>query len=113
MELWEMAGRPSEKKPSWADRGEWSVIGAINISKGQIDEDETVIALVDDREARRSLRTLRTNIDMMGTRTFIRWMAEDFGATNAESAWAAIVAATDMRADPGEADDPVFIRNTP
>ncbi|WP_155905057.1 hypothetical protein [Methylopila sp. M107] len=68
------------------------------------------IALADDREARDNLRALRADIDLMGTRTFLTWMAEDYGVKQAATAWGAIMIATDCDADPGEDEDPVYIR---
>jgi len=56
------------------------------------------------------VRAVRADLTMMGTRTFIRWMDEDFGAPGADAAWVAIRIATASKADEGETDDPVFIR---
>lgn len=48
---------------------------------------------------------------MIGTRTFIRWMAEDFRLPGADTAWQAILMATKGTADPGGDGDPLFIRS--
>ncbi|WP_275552336.1 hypothetical protein [Microvirga brassicacearum] len=39
---------------------------------------------------------------MMGTQTFVRWMADDYAIAAAETAWQAILMATNDTADPGE-----------
>ena len=113
MELWQLAGSPPHLKPVWADRGEASMLGVIKGAKRLLAADEAVIAIVDDRDARDAMRAIRANIDLMGTQTFIRWIDEDFGIPEARHAWNAIQIAMNDTADPGEEDDPVYIRTGP
>lgn len=68
---------------------------------------------MDDRDARDAISALRVDIMMIGTRTFIRWMAEDYHIAAAETAWQAIRIATGNKADPGPDPDPIFIRPGP
>ncbi len=82
-------------------------------AKGLLGPGETILALVDDRDARDAMRGIRGNVDMMGTQTFIRWLEEDFGVAPAANAWTAILVATGGRADPGEEEDPVYVRGGP
>jgi hypothetical protein len=113
MLLWERAGKPDDLRPSWSDRGERSLISAVQNLKQVLLLDEEIIVLVDDRDARDVVRAIRADLTLMGTRTFIRWMDEDFGVSGADTAWQAIRMATAQTADEGEDEDPVFVRNSP
>ncbi|MDX3925541.1 MAG: hypothetical protein QHC90_06995 [Shinella sp.] len=110
MELWDRAGRPEELRPRWSDRGERSLLEAIKTINAALTTGEAIIALVDDRDARDAIRAVRADIDMMGTQTFIRWIAEDYAIGEAETAWPAILLATNGNADAGDNEDPVYIR---
>lgn len=113
MELWELAGRREQLRPTWKDRGEARRLQSVQTIKAALQRDEAIVVLVDDRDARDAIRAVRADIDMMGTQTFIAWMSEDFGIAQAETAWASILMATGNTADPGEDEDPVYIRNVP
>jgi hypothetical protein len=110
MELWELAAKPERLKPSWSDRGERSLLSAIQDLRQALSQGEEIVVIVDDRNARDAVRAIRADLTMMGTRTFIRWMDEDFGAPGADTAWFAIRIGTASRADEGDLDDPVFVR---
>lgn len=111
MALWRKAGMPDDLKPDWSDRGERSLLAAIKILKTALASGEEIIVIADDRDARDAVRAVRGDIMLIGTRTFIRWIAEDFGLPGADTAWQTILAATDGKADPGEDIDPLFIRS--
>ena len=113
MLLWERAGKPDDLWPSWSDRGERSLLSSVQVLKRALLLDEEIIVIVDDRDARDAARAIRADLTMMGTRTFLRWMNEDFGVPGADTAWQAIRMAIADTADEGEDDDPVFIRNDP
>jgi hypothetical protein len=86
MELWELAGRPEQLRPTWKDRGKASRLQSVQAIKAALQRDEAIVVLVDDRDARDAIRAVRADIDMMGTQTFIAWMSEDFGIAQAETA---------------------------
>ncbi|MFB9980161.1 hypothetical protein ACFSQQ_11175 [Mesorhizobium kowhaii] len=113
MLLWERAGKPDDLRPSWSDRGERSLLSAVQDLKQARLLDEEIIVIVDDCNARDAIRAIRADLPMMGTRTFIRWMDEDFSVPGADTAWQAIRMATANTADEGEDEDPVFIRSGP
>jgi hypothetical protein len=120
--LWEMAGRPvglEPEKPDWRDRGDESVWIAVRLANSAIDTlGECIIVLADDGEIRdaiqvRGRRQPRASISLMGTQTFIAWLAQDFGVKAAESAWMTIEAAREKKVpdqDEFGPDDPIFIR---
>ncbi|RST87911.1 hypothetical protein EJC49_03235 [Aquibium carbonis] len=110
MKLWELASKPEFLMPSWSDRGERSLLSAVQDLKQALARGEEIVVIVDDRDARDAVRAVRADLTMMGTRTFIRWMDEDFGAPGADTAWHAIRIATARKADDGDPEDPVFIR---
>jgi hypothetical protein len=110
MALWRKAGMPGDLRPDWSDRGERSLLAAIKVLKTALASGEEIIVIADDRDARDAVRAVRADIMLIGTRTFIRWMAEDFGLPGADTAWQTILASTDGRADPGEDVDPAFVR---
>jgi hypothetical protein len=111
LKLWDMAGRPEGMEPDTADLGEASILSQLKTLTAMISEGETVIVLMDERAGRAAVRAMPLNIDLMGTQTFIAWMAEDFGVREAETAWAALEMILGKELDPGESDDPVYIRN--
>ncbi|UXN58249.1 hypothetical protein [Phyllobacterium zundukense] len=113
MELWELAGSPERLRPTWKDRGEASLLQGVQTIKAALQSGEAIVVLVDDRDARDAIRAVRADINMMGTQTFIEWLLEDFGIAQAETAWTSILMATGNTADPGEDEDPVYIRNSP
>jgi hypothetical protein len=111
MALWERAGSPDDLRPSWSDRGEHSLLSAVQDLKHALSFGEEIIVIIDDRDGRDAVRAVRADLTMIGTRTFIRWMEEDFGIAEAAYAWQAIRIATSNTADEGEADDPVHVRD--
>nr|WP_255699752.1 hypothetical protein [Jiella avicenniae] len=113
MLLWERAGKPKDLRPSWTDRGERSLLSAVQDLKRALQFDEDIIVIVDDRNARDAVRAIRADLTIMGTRTFVRWMDEDFGVPGADTAWHAFRMATDDTADHGEGEDPLFVRSKP
>ncbi|WP_245408781.1 hypothetical protein [Rhizobium wuzhouense] len=110
MQLWEKAGRPPDLHPDWSDRGERSVLSVVQDLKSALLQDEEIIVIMDDRDGRDAVRAVRADIALMGTRTFIRWMEEDFGIAAAATAWHSIRLATGDNADEGDDNDPVYIR---
>lgn len=113
MQLWERAGKPDDLRPSWSDRGERSLLSAVqDLTQARL-VDEEIIVIVDDRDARDAVRAIRADITMIGTRTFIRWMEEDFAVPGADTAWQAIQMAMADTADMGDDEDPVFVRRRP
>jgi hypothetical protein len=111
MALWRKAGMPDELRPDWHDRGERSLLAAVKILKAALTAGEEIIVIADDRDARDAVRAVRADIMLIGTRTFIRWLAEDFQVSDAETAWTAILVAANGKADPGDDVDPLFIRS--
>jgi hypothetical protein len=73
-----------------------------------------VIALVDDGRVRAAIKALNNvDIDLMGTETYLHWLAERFQVKEAETAWMAIRMAADDKV-PAELDeDPVHILKGP
>jgi hypothetical protein len=127
MDLWRRAGSPAglePLRPDWKDRGDQSVWVGVNIANDALATGESVIALADDHNVRAAIeargRQKRTaSIDLMGTQTFIQWMAGDFAVEEALTAWDAIEIAregkvptfnSDSDNPDGGADDPVYIR---
>jgi len=47
---------------------------------------EKLVVIMDDGGLRDAVRAVRTDIAVIGTRTFIRWMEEDFGIKSAATA---------------------------
>jgi len=124
--LWELAGRPKgmqPKRPDWRGRGDESVWIAVRTANASIDTVVgSTLALVDDGEIRDAIevkgrRQLAAAIDLMGTQTFIRWMAEDFGIKAAATAWETIAAARQNKVPPASGGrtvaDPVYISVAP
>ncbi|TCR85276.1 hypothetical protein [Rhizobium sp. BK376] len=110
MRLWERAGKPDDQHPEWSDRGERSVFSAVQDLKAVLAQTEEIIVIMDDRDGRDAVRAVRADIALMGTRTFIRWMEEDFGIESAATVWQVIRTATADTAGEGAEEDPVYIR---
>jgi hypothetical protein len=126
MDLWWRPGSPvglEPLRPEWTDRGDESVWIGVNMADDALATGESV-ALTDDRNVRaaieaRGRQKKSASIDLMGTQTFIQWMARDFAVKDALTAWNAIQLARegkvlafnpDIDEQVGEADDPVYIR---
>lgn len=77
--LWIAAGSPEDDRPDFSDFGERTVADAVSNARDIPEEGFGFVAVVDNRDGREILRNVRADIDLMGTRTFIRWIAEDFG----------------------------------
>ena len=90
MKVWELAGSPSELKPSWAGRGETSIIQILDGIENVLQEGEAVVVIMDDRKARAALRALNHDLDMMCTESFVAWMVERFAIPEAKTAWQTI-----------------------
>jgi hypothetical protein len=120
--LWERAGSPAELEPDppeWRDRGDESVWFGVNIANEALATGECVIALADDSNVRaaieaRGRQRKKAAIDLMGTQTFIEWMAEDFAISEALDAWDTVARAREGKVPTydGEGDpvEPVYIR---
>ena len=65
---------------------------------------------MDDRDGRAAVKGLQMNVDLMGTRTFIALMDEDYGIKEAATAWVTLAEILRGELDRGERDDPVFVR---
>lgn len=87
MKTWKLAGSPPDLKPSWANKGEASIIQALDGVEDVLAANEAVLVVVDDRRARAALRTLDQNLDLISTEVFVNWMAEGFRIPAAETAW--------------------------
>ncbi|KQQ85650.1 hypothetical protein ASF65_03615 [Aureimonas sp. Leaf324] len=110
MELWRLAGNPPDLKPNWGDRGERSVLDVLKSTSDALGVGESFLVVVDDREARDAVRVVRADVDMMGTRTFIRMVHVDYGVEEAADAWTAVRLAKGLETDDGVTPDPVYIR---
>jgi len=111
METWRLAGSPVELKPSWAGRGEKSILQVLDGVEKLLQDGEIVIALVDDGKARAAIRLIKTiDIDLMATETFIEWLHRRFHVPEATTAWAAIKMTLAERAPDAPLEDPVHIR---
>jgi len=112
LRLWELAGRPEDDRPDMGDLGERSVYDAVSNARDLPTENESFLAIMDDREGRDAMKLVRADVDLMGTRTFIRWLSEDHGIGDHREIWVSIFRATRGTADPGLDDDqdPVYIR---
>jgi uncharacterized protein YheU (UPF0270 family) len=110
MKLWEMAGSPDEDKPESSDYGEASILSKLRTIRNLLNEGETVIVVMDDRDGRAAVKGLQSNVDLMGTRTFIAMMDEDYHIKEAATAWSALVLILREELDYGEDDDPVYVR---
>ncbi len=110
MQLWEMAGRPPEMEPATSDLGEASILSKLKAVRRLFAENEAAVVLMDDRDGRAAVKALPMDIDLMGTQTFLTWIAEDFGVKAAETAWITLRKILLDELEPGEADDPIYVR---
>ena len=90
METWRLAGGPPNLKPSWANRGETSIFQAMKAIESILKDGQAVLAIMDDRVGRSTLRGMNLDMDIMSTESFVVWMDEGFGVQGAETAWQTI-----------------------
>lgn len=111
MAIWDLAGRPAELEPGTAGRGERSVLEILDAVERAVADGEAVVVITDDNKARAALRVIGgLDIDLMGTESFIAWMAGAFRIEGADTAWQAIRAASNETAPILGDDDPVYVR---
>lgn len=114
MALWERAGRPSDLKPAWHDRGERSVLEVLDAAGRAVEDGEAVIVITDDGDARAALKARKDlDIDLMGTESFIDLVADEHGVVEAATAWQAIAMAANGKVPVTDEDDPVYVRRGP
>lgn len=110
MKVWQMAGMPAELKPSWVGRGEKSILQILEGVENSVADGEAVVAIVDDGKARAAIKALdHVDVDLMGTETYLHWMATRFQVKEAETAWIAIRIAADDKVPVERDDDPVHV----
>jgi hypothetical protein len=90
MQLWEMAGRPDGMQPSSTNLGETSTISKLRTVRNLITKQEAVFVLMDDRDGRAAIKALPMYVDLIGTQSFINLVAEEYGAKEAQTFWAAL-----------------------
>jgi len=90
MANWRDAGSKPETKPSWANRGDRSILEVMGVIDDLVQEGEAIVAIMDDRKVRAALEVMKLDMDMMSTETFIIWMSETFGIKQADTAWQTI-----------------------
>jgi hypothetical protein len=110
MQTWELAGRLPHLQPSWKGRGEASILEVLDAAAKVLTMGEAVVAVVDDAKARMALRLHKADIDLMGTESFLTWMADRFGIVRAETAWKAIRLAAQDKVPDALEEGPVHIR---
>ena len=110
MKLWEMAGSPEEERPDSSDYGEASILSKLRTIRNLVAHGETVIVVMDDRDGRAAVKGLEMNVDLMGTRTFVAMMDEDYQIKEAAAAWDTLARILGGELDYGEDDDPVYVR---
>jgi hypothetical protein len=111
METWRLAGTPARLKPSWAGRGEKSILQVLDGVERVVASGDVVLAIIDDGKARAAIRLTQTiDIDVMATETFIEWLHERFHVQKAATAWSAIKMTLAERAPDSPEEDPVHGR---
>lgn len=111
---WRLAGSPVDLKPSWAGRGEKSMLQILDGVEKSVAEGEAVLALADDSRARAAIKALNNvDVDLMGTETYLHWMATRFQIKQAETAWPAICIAAGDKVPREVEEDPIHIFSMP
>lgn len=111
MEAWRLVpGMPKELKPLWKNRGERSILDALDGIEKLVADGEAVIAIIDDKKARAAVKALENvDVDLMATESYLEWMVRRFDVKNAATAWMAIKIAADEKVRDASEDDPVHI----
>jgi hypothetical protein len=105
MANWRDAGAKPDTKPSWANRGDRSILEVMTVIDDLVQEGEAIVAIMDDRKVRAALEVMKLDMDMMSTETFIIWMSESFGIKQADTAWQTIKSIMGGRAPKLRDDD--------
>lgn len=112
MELWELSGRPPDKKPVWKNLGEQSILQVLDGVEKVVSDGEAVVTIVDDRKARAAIQLVEhIDIDLMGTRSFLAWVERRFGVEQAASAWMTIAMAAGGNVPKDHEEDPIYVRS--
>lgn len=78
MANWREAGAKPDLKPSWANRGDRSILSAMTVVDGLVQDGEWIVAIMDDRKVRAAIRVMELNMDMMSTETLCDLDGRDF-----------------------------------
>lgn len=90
MELWRAAGEPPHLKPQTSNRGDRSIQDAVEAYEGRLEPDQTLVAVVDERQLRRRLTQAEINIELLSTRGLFDIIEKDLRAGDALAMWAMV-----------------------
>lgn len=117
MTNWKMGGSHPDLKPSWADRGDYSLFDILSAAETVVEDSEAVVLLVDDRRARAALRQSENlDLDILSTRAFISMLENEFGVENASDIWTIIEIGAGVnehgksRVPDPLPEDPIYVR---
>jgi hypothetical protein len=88
MANWRDAGEVPDRKPRWKGLGEKSILNKLNTVDEFRANNEKVVILVDNRNARTALSLMENrNFDLLATRSFLYEIETVFGIENATGIW--------------------------
>jgi hypothetical protein len=65
-------------------------ISKLRTVRNLIAAQEAAVVLMDDRDGRAAIKALPTYVDLIGTQSFIKLVAEEYGVKEAQTFWAAL-----------------------
>ena len=106
-DAWVAGGMDPTLRPRGRNLGEASILELMRTLESGARGDNKAIVLVDERQARRALRTMEANLDIVSTRAFFRALTDDYGLNDTAVYWRLVL---DVIEDMDTLDDIVKVR---
>lgn len=86
-DAWVAGGMEPARRPRGRNLGEASILELMETLEVETQGDNKAIVLIDERRARKVLRTMDANLDVVSTRAFFRVLTSDYGLNDTTSYW--------------------------
>jgi hypothetical protein len=106
-DAWVADGMDPALRPRGRNLGEASLLELMGTLEAETRGHNKAIVLVDERKARRALRTVEANLDIVSTRAFFRVLTTDYGLNDTAGYWRLVL---DVIDDMDTIDEVVKVR---
>jgi hypothetical protein len=86
-DAWVAGGMDSTRRPRGRNLGEASILELMETLEVETRGENKAVVLVDERRARKVLRTMEANLDIVSTRAFFRVLTADYGLNDTAGYW--------------------------
>lgn len=94
-DAWLAGGMDPATAPRARNLGEASILELMRTLEEELRGDNKAIVLIDERRARKALRTVNANLDLVTTRAFFKVLATDYGLNDTAAYWRLVLQVVD------------------